>query len=170
MVTDDQLSSSYQYQGNSAKHCWWMLAGIVDYKLCDRDYDCEHCSFDDVLHGKDATRSAHSNDQKSGNLNNEQRSTQESCFRFPNVQGSEVRNDLFSIPAIPGRESKKAEPFEQDLIILGSVCWGEPTQLICLYPTRHCDAERSAGTSRIRPESPLWSRQSLEQSKRSIPG
>ena len=29
--------------------CWWMLAGIVDYKLCDRDFDCEHCPFDLIL-------------------------------------------------------------------------------------------------------------------------
>ncbi|MCS6815782.1 MAG: glycine cleavage system protein H [Blastocatellia bacterium] len=26
--------------------CVWMLAGIVDYKLCDRDYECEQCPFD----------------------------------------------------------------------------------------------------------------------------
>jgi len=29
-----------------------MLGGVVDYKLCDRDYDCEHCPFDQVLHGR----------------------------------------------------------------------------------------------------------------------
>lgn len=34
------------------KECWWMLGGVVDYKLCDRDYDCEHCQFDQVLHGR----------------------------------------------------------------------------------------------------------------------
>jgi glycine cleavage system H lipoate-binding protein len=26
--------------------CVWMLAGVVGYKLCDREYDCEHCAFD----------------------------------------------------------------------------------------------------------------------------
>jgi len=31
------------------KECWWMQAGVVDYKLCDRDYDCEHCPFDDLF-------------------------------------------------------------------------------------------------------------------------
>ncbi|GBC80965.1 Glycine cleavage system H protein [bacterium HR10] len=29
--------------------CVWMLAGIVDYKLCDRDYECDHCPFDRAL-------------------------------------------------------------------------------------------------------------------------
>lgn len=30
-------------------HCFWMLAGVVDYKLCDRQYDCEHCPLDRAL-------------------------------------------------------------------------------------------------------------------------
>ena len=25
--------------------CIWMMSGTVTFKLCDRDYDCEHCSF-----------------------------------------------------------------------------------------------------------------------------
>ena len=29
--------------------CWWMVAGVVDYKLCDRNFDCEHCPFDLIL-------------------------------------------------------------------------------------------------------------------------
>ncbi|MBI3950490.1 MAG: hypothetical protein HY314_08560 [Acidobacteria bacterium] len=29
--------------------CVWMLAGVVDYKLCDREYDCERCPFDTAL-------------------------------------------------------------------------------------------------------------------------
>jgi glycine cleavage system H protein len=31
--------------------CLWMNAGLVAWKLCDRDYDCEHCPFDAALHG-----------------------------------------------------------------------------------------------------------------------
>jgi len=33
-------------------NCVWMDAGVVDYKLCDRSYDCEHCPFDEALHGQ----------------------------------------------------------------------------------------------------------------------
>ncbi len=29
--------------------CIWMEAGIIDYKLCDRNYDCEHCPFDKIM-------------------------------------------------------------------------------------------------------------------------
>jgi glycine cleavage system H lipoate-binding protein len=26
--------------------CLWMLAGVIDYKLCDRQYECEQCPLD----------------------------------------------------------------------------------------------------------------------------
>ena len=29
--------------------CIWMEAGIVDYKLCDRKFDCENCPFDAIM-------------------------------------------------------------------------------------------------------------------------
>lgn len=33
-------------KAGSRAECVWMLAGVVDYKLCDRDYDCESCPLD----------------------------------------------------------------------------------------------------------------------------
>jgi glycine cleavage system H protein len=36
--------------------CIWMTAGLVAYKLCDLDYDCDQCAFDAALQG--ATREA----------------------------------------------------------------------------------------------------------------
>jgi glycine cleavage system H lipoate-binding protein len=38
------MLDTFNNQSNQA--CWWMLAGVVDYKLCDRNFDCEHCPFD----------------------------------------------------------------------------------------------------------------------------
>lgn len=32
--------------------CVWMLAGIIDYKLCDREYECEQCPFDQAIRGR----------------------------------------------------------------------------------------------------------------------
>jgi len=29
--------------------CVWMMAGVLNYKICDRQYDCEHCELDKVL-------------------------------------------------------------------------------------------------------------------------
>ena len=34
--------------------CIWMEAGIIDYKLCDRNFDCDNCPFDAIIRsGKD---------------------------------------------------------------------------------------------------------------------
>lgn len=30
-------------------HCVWMDAGLVDYKLCDREYRCDGCPFDEMI-------------------------------------------------------------------------------------------------------------------------
>src|SRR6516225_552687 len=34
--------------------CLWMEAGVVDYKLCDRSFDCEHCPFDEAVQSRSA--------------------------------------------------------------------------------------------------------------------
>jgi hypothetical protein len=31
--------------------CLWMLSGVLNYRLCDRDFDCEHCPLDRALRG-----------------------------------------------------------------------------------------------------------------------
>jgi glycine cleavage system H lipoate-binding protein len=30
-------------------HCVWMDAGLVNYKLCDKNFDCDTCSFDLIM-------------------------------------------------------------------------------------------------------------------------
>lgn len=35
-----------------AQPCLWMSAGLVSFKLCDRDFDCEHCPLDAALRGE----------------------------------------------------------------------------------------------------------------------
>lgn len=36
--------------------CVWMLAGVLNYRLCDRNYECETCELYHALHGDAATR------------------------------------------------------------------------------------------------------------------
>jgi glycine cleavage system H protein len=36
---------------SNAASCVWMEAGIIAYKLCDRDFRCESCPFDAVMRG-----------------------------------------------------------------------------------------------------------------------
>lgn len=39
-----------------AIRCVWMDAGVVNYKLCDRGYDCERCPLDQALHRRPAEK------------------------------------------------------------------------------------------------------------------
>jgi len=39
------------YPPQDAERCVWMTAGLVAYKLCDRDFDCDHCPLDAALRG-----------------------------------------------------------------------------------------------------------------------
>ncbi len=34
--------------------CIWMEAGIVEFKLCDQQYDCDHCSFNAIMKNEHA--------------------------------------------------------------------------------------------------------------------
>ena len=31
------------------KPCIWMEAGVIDYKICNKDFDCEHCELDRAM-------------------------------------------------------------------------------------------------------------------------
>jgi glycine cleavage system H lipoate-binding protein len=55
MNNTNQPDSLRLTANDNLKECCWMQAGVVDYKLCDHDYDCEHCQFDQVLHGRVTT-------------------------------------------------------------------------------------------------------------------
>jgi len=39
------------------RNCIWVDAGVVSYKLCDRDYECDKCPFDQIMR-KNITREA----------------------------------------------------------------------------------------------------------------
>lgn len=36
---------------HAAPTCVWMDAGLLSYRLCDRNFDCEHCPLEAALHG-----------------------------------------------------------------------------------------------------------------------
>lgn len=60
--------------------CVWMQAGVVDYKLCDRDYDCDHCPFDEGLHTRSSQQALRD---------------KRDYFESTSVQGCRVESDLF---------------------------------------------------------------------------
>jgi glycine cleavage system H lipoate-binding protein len=45
----DALDQLDHGTGSRPVQCVWMTAGVVDYKLCDADFDCEHCPFDENM-------------------------------------------------------------------------------------------------------------------------
>ncbi|HYW69484.1 MAG TPA: hypothetical protein VE961_00530 [Pyrinomonadaceae bacterium] len=57
MTQLDQFSSSTLRPAPSL-YCVWMDAGVVNYKLCDRSYDCERCPLDQALHRRPSERRA----------------------------------------------------------------------------------------------------------------
>jgi glycine cleavage system H lipoate-binding protein len=45
-------------RANGGKPCIWMEAGVIDFKICDQDFDCEHCEFDRAMTAAAAKHSA----------------------------------------------------------------------------------------------------------------
>lgn len=44
--SDEKKKSTCRLIPEGELPCIWMEAGLVAYKLCNQDFDCEHCSFD----------------------------------------------------------------------------------------------------------------------------
>jgi glycine cleavage system H lipoate-binding protein len=51
MESRDEERGTYRVLPDRAQPCVWMVAGVLSYRLCDRDYDCEHCPLDAAIHG-----------------------------------------------------------------------------------------------------------------------
>ena len=45
------MSAANPQASADAQPCVWMSAGLLSYKLCDRDFDCENCPLDGALSG-----------------------------------------------------------------------------------------------------------------------
>lgn len=77
-----QQDALHQTLNPNLDACLWMQAGVIDYKLCDRAYDCEHCPFDEAFHARAGQRSIFVNDSS----------------RPISVQGCSVAPNLFYHP------------------------------------------------------------------------
>lgn len=42
---------THSFLPETVQPCLWMTAGLLAYRLCDRDFDCEHCPLDAALRG-----------------------------------------------------------------------------------------------------------------------
>jgi len=53
MTGSSRVDEGMARVGSDTIHpCLWMSAGLISYKLCDRDFDCERCPFDAALRGE----------------------------------------------------------------------------------------------------------------------
>ncbi len=50
----DSTRKRHSLLPDGAQPCVWMSAGLVAYRLCDRDFDCERCPLDAALRGQPA--------------------------------------------------------------------------------------------------------------------
>ena len=80
-----QVSRFEDPQEDGPMKCLWMLAGVVDYKLCDRRYDCDQCPFDGAI--RDGGREHKRTDRTTGD-----------GMSLVNVQGYELMAMLFYHP------------------------------------------------------------------------
>lgn len=48
-MSDKKPDKNKLYFQDNNRHCIWMIAGVISYKLCPINYDCEHCDFDAVM-------------------------------------------------------------------------------------------------------------------------
>lgn len=96
----NQPESLSQKANASPRECWWMQAGVVDYKLCDRDYDCEHCPFDQGLQGRVTAPVSAPAFRTGGSIaRDEARSLRKSRKEANRIPGCEVAGALFFHPA-----------------------------------------------------------------------
>lgn len=61
-----QTPRSITIADRAARTCVWMDAGVLTFKLCDRDFDCEHCPLDAALHGTSPAPSARERQETGG--------------------------------------------------------------------------------------------------------
>ncbi len=56
-------TGSYNIIPDNERQCVWMEAGLVNYKLCDKNFDCETCPFDGVMRTQNKTFAERASEQ-----------------------------------------------------------------------------------------------------------
>jgi hypothetical protein len=68
--------NGYKSNNYEMMKCIWMASGIVEYKLCDNQFDCENCQFDKMIR----------------NLSNEKETQLPSTINVPNMILDKLRS------------------------------------------------------------------------------
>lgn len=51
-MIDENNNSNFPFGVSNEDKCVWMSAGVVSYKLCNLEFDCEHCAYDIIIRFK----------------------------------------------------------------------------------------------------------------------
>ncbi len=57
------MKQSHQIIPEHEQQCVWMEAGLVNYKLCDKNFDCETCTFDGTMRSQNKTFAERASEQ-----------------------------------------------------------------------------------------------------------
>lgn len=52
------------FSGGAKNRCIWMTAGVISFKLCPLNYDCEHCDFDEAMRSQVRSGGVSSRDKR----------------------------------------------------------------------------------------------------------
>lgn len=66
-MIDDNKNSNPKFVTSNDDKCVWMSAGVVSYKLCDLEFDCEHCAYDRIIRSKISSEIVNGNYKISNN-------------------------------------------------------------------------------------------------------
>jgi signal transduction histidine kinase len=58
MATRKAKSKHYPLIPEEERKCVWMATGLISYKLCDRNYQCDQCHFDQAIKHQESKESA----------------------------------------------------------------------------------------------------------------
>ncbi len=51
-MNNEKIKINSNFVSSSDAKCVWMSAGVVSFKLCDLEFECEHCAYDKIIRSK----------------------------------------------------------------------------------------------------------------------
>lgn len=66
-MIDEKINIDSKFDSSNDAKCVWMDAGVVSYKLCDLEFDCEHCAYDRIIRSNISSEIVNGNYKTSGN-------------------------------------------------------------------------------------------------------
>ncbi|MDP2209705.1 MAG: hypothetical protein Q8K98_13180 [Bacteroidota bacterium] len=51
-MNNDKININSEFVSSNDAKCVWMAAGVVSYKLCNLEFECEHCAYDRIIRSK----------------------------------------------------------------------------------------------------------------------